>query len=110
MRERTKATQIPQRVKIAVANRDEFMNFPACVLCKRHAPIENRYAWSNAHFISRAQGGLGVVENGLTLCPKCHHAYDQTTRRAELREFFREYLEEKHMDWDEDSLYYEKGM
>jgi 5-methylcytosine-specific restriction endonuclease McrA len=66
-------------------------------------------AFSNAHFISRAQGGLGVEENILTLCPGCHRRYDQTTEREELRGFFREYLQQKYLDWDESKLYYRKG-
>jgi 5-methylcytosine-specific restriction endonuclease McrA len=108
MRQDTKARDFNLATKKAISERDSINGWPCCVYCGSAAPAP--LAWSNAHFIARSQGGLGVVENGLTLCPKCHHAYDQTTRRAELREFFREYLEEKHMDWDEDSLYYEKGM
>lgn len=113
MRKDTIARDFPRKVKEEIAERDSINDWPCCIVCGAAAPPSPNgiaIGWSNAHFISRAQGGLGVVENGVTLCPKCHHAYDQTTRRAELREFIREYLEEKHMDWDEDSLYYEKGM
>ena len=110
MRERTKATQIPTRVKIAVANRDEIMNFPACVLCKRHAPMENPYAWSNAHFISRAAGGLGIEKNIVTLCPECHRLYDHSSHRQELRRKIRDYLMSKYPgEWSASDLYYVKG-
>lgn len=30
----------------------------------------------NAHYISRAHGGLGIEKNVVTLCFKCHHNYD----------------------------------
>ena len=108
MRKDTKARDFDRNTKIAIADRDSINDWPCCVVCGAAAP--SQLAWSNAHFISRAQGGLGVVENGLTLCPRCHHDYDQTTKRAELREYLREYLESKHFDWDEENLYYEKGM
>lgn len=109
MRSDTKARAIKQKVKEAVAERDIFDGWPCCINCGQPAPTENRLAFSNAHFISRAQGGLGVEENTLTLCPGCHRRYDQTTERENLREFFREYLKSKYPDWDEAKLYYRKG-
>lgn len=48
MNRRTKALAISDKVKQAVLDRDEY-----CVWCGRQgAP--------NAHYISRAQGGLGI--------------------------------------------------
>ncbi len=84
------------------------LGWPCCVHCGAAAPAP--LAWSNAHFIARSQGGLGIPENGLTLCPECHRRYDQTTAREEMRGFFREYLQQKYPDWDETKLYYRKGM
>jgi hypothetical protein len=110
MRKDTKARDIPKKVKEAVAERDSFGGWPCCVNCGMPAPIENRLAFSNAHFISRAQGGLGVEENTLTLCPLCHSRYDRTTERPNLQEYFREYLEHHYPGWDESKLYYKKGM
>jgi hypothetical protein len=53
---------------------------------------------------------LGTTEeNILTLCPDCHHDFDQTTEREEMRAFFREYLMEHYVDWDESELVYRKG-
>ena len=97
MNRRTKALDIPQKVKRAVLDRDEH-----CVWCGRQgAP--------NAHYISRAQGGLGIEENVLTLCTECHRQYDQSTDRPIMREFFREYLKGKYPEWDESKLTYRKG-
>lgn len=104
MRKDTKARAFTEDAKTAIAERDRHEGWPCCVYCGAAAP--EKLAWSNAHFISRAQGGLGIPENGLTLCPACHRKYDQTTARREMRNFFREYLKSKHPGWDESKLYY----
>lgn len=109
MHTRTKALGITIRVKEEVADRDSFDGYPCCVLCGLPAPPYNRLAFSCAHYINRAQGGLGVERNILTLCPDCHYRYDQTTDRAILKPFFARYLKEHYPDWDEESLYYKKG-
>ncbi len=89
-------------VKLEIADRDSLEGWPCCVWCGKPAP--ETITWSNAHFIGRAQGGLGIPQNGLTLCPLCHRRYDQTTDRPKMREFFREYLREKYPDWNEEEL------
>lgn len=108
MHTRTKALGITIRVKQKVADRDSCDGHPCCILCGLPAPVNNRLAFSNAHYINRAQGGLGVEENILTLCPACHHRYDQTTDRATLKPFFRRYLKERYPEWDEAKLIYRK--
>lgn len=96
MNRRTKALDIPRKVKQKVLERDH-----CCVWCGREgAP--------NAHYISRAQGGLGIEENILTLCTECHRRYDQSEDRPIMREYFREYLQSKYPDWDESKLIYRK--
>ena len=108
MHTRTKALGITIRVKEEVADRDSFDGYPCCVLCGLPAPVNNRLAFSNAHYISRAQGGRGVEENILTLCPECHRRYDQTTDRAMLKPFFGRYLKSHYPEWDESKLVYKK--
>lgn len=94
---RTKALEIPPKVKAAVYERDG----GACVWCaKRGEP--------NAHFIPRSQGGLGIEENVLTLCWGCHMEYDQTTNRGRMRAFFKRYLKSKYPDWKESKCIYKK--
>lgn len=93
-------------VKRRIAERDSIDGWPCCVFCGAAAPEE--LVWSNAHYISRAQGGLGIEENGLTLCPICHRKYDQTTARIEMRGYFREYLQQYYEGWSEENLYYRK--
>lgn len=108
MRKDTKARDFDRKTKISIMNRDSIDGWPCCVNCGAAAPSNESPVWSNAHFISRAQGGLGVEENGLTLCPVCHRRYDQTTDRPKLREYFRKYLMEHYPNWSEEKLFYRK--
>lgn len=110
MNTRTKSLGITMAVKEAVAERDSFDGCPCCLLCGRPAPVNNRLAFSNAHYISRSQGGLGIEENIVTLCPNCHiNRYDQGEERAQIRAFLRNYLIEHYPNWNEENLIYKKG-
>lgn len=106
---RTKALEIPAEVKRAVAERDSCDGHPCCVWCGMPAPVSNPLAFSNAHYIPRSQGGLGIEENILTLDWECHLKFDQSDERSEMRGFLRGYLKSKHPDWDEKKLIYKKG-
>lgn len=105
---RTQALAIDKAVKIAVSERDSVDGHPCCVWCGRPAPTDYETAFSNAHYISRAQGGLGIEENILTLCPECHRAYDQGAERETMRAFFKEYLYCHYGAWSEDKLIFRK--
>lgn len=95
MHKRTKALSIPPEVKQAVYERDE----GSCVICGRAGS-------PNAHFIARSQGGLGIEENIVTLCPDCHRDYDNSEKRSFYRELIREHLDEFYPDiTDEDRVY-----
>ena len=108
MSERTISLGITIAVKEAVADRDSFDSWPCCLLCGTPAPVNNRLAFSNAHYISRAQGGLGREDNILTLCPGCHMRYDQTEDREKLQPYFKRYLIEHYPNWNEKNLVYKK--
>jgi 5-methylcytosine-specific restriction endonuclease McrA len=108
IRKDTKARSIPKHVKEAVAARDSFDGYPCCVACGLPAPPEKPTDFACAHFIARSQGGLGITENIISLCPRCHRRYDQSTDRAEIREYLREYLQSKHPEWCEENLIYKK--
>lgn len=103
---RSKATDIPQSVKEKVWERDNHR----CVVCG--SPI----AMPNAHYISRAKGGLGIEENIVTLCTEfspnhCHRTYDFGTKkeREEIGNIIENYLKTKYPDWDKSKLIYKKG-
>lgn len=104
----TKAHEIPLEVKKQVAERDGIEGHPCCIWCGKPAPLSNPLAFSNAHYISRGQGGLGIEENILTLCWECHLKFDQSTDRPKMKAFFREYLKTKYSEWEEEKLVYKK--
>jgi len=104
---RSRACDISWKVKWEVFERDE----GRCVLCQRRES-----ALPNAHYISRAHGGLGIPENIVTLCTgfgeeNCHYRYDNGTReeREAMRGRIRAYLMSKYPLWDEEKLRYRKG-
>lgn len=97
--ERSRACDIPQAVKRAVWARDR----GRCILCG------NKAAMPSAHFISRAEGGLGIEQNIVTLCGECHDEYDKTTHRKAIRDEIRQYLITKYgEEWKEENLYYKR--
>lgn len=75
MHKRTKACDIPQKVKERVWERDQHR----CVVCG------SPNAFPNAHILSRAKGGKGVETNIVTLCGyagnDCHRRYDNGSKR-----------------------------
>lgn len=96
---RSKACDITQAVKQAVWERDG----ERCIICG------SPYAMPNAHYISRAHGGLGIEQNIVTLCQTCHHTYDNTSQRPFYREAIKAYLRGKYgAEWDEEKLVYNK--
>lgn len=97
MNNRTKALQIPPKVKRIVYERDG----GRCIICG--APGN-----PDAHYISRAQGGLGIEENVATLCWRCHRIYDQTPKRETYRRIIADYLKDCYPHWDESQLMYRK--
>lgn len=96
---RAKALAISPETKAAVWKRDG-----RCVYCG------SPNGRPNAHYIPRSLGGLGIEQNILTLCFRCHREYDEGTReqREGMREFFSEYLMTKYPEWDETKLIYHK--
>ena len=73
---RTKATDIPKRVKDAVWERDG----GRCVICKYYP------ANPTCHILSRAHSGMGIETNIVTLCNEHHRLFDSGTR--EQREHY----------------------
>lgn len=95
---RSKATDIPQKVKKVVWARDG----GRCVICG------SSQAMPNAHYISRAHGGRGVPKNIVTLCADCHRRYDNSVERDAIGARIREYLQKCYPNWDENEVVYDK--
>ena len=94
---RTKALAIKPEVKQRVYERDG----GCCVICGAQGNPE-------AHYISRAHGGLGIEQNIVTLCRRCHHDYDQTTKRNGYGVIIADYLRSQYPGWDPVDLIYRK--
>lgn len=100
MRRQTRFTAVQPATWKRVYERDN----GACVLCGRSGILQA------AHYIGRAQGGLGREKNLVMLCADCHRRYDQSAEREEIRAELREYLQGLYSDWCESDLVYKKGM
>ncbi|GHU51701.1 hypothetical protein AGMMS49975_05980 [Clostridia bacterium] len=98
MSDRRKSTDISTKSRIAVHDRDGY----SCVYCGR-----SDWGIELAHYISRAQGGLGIPQNLVSLCVKCHREYDGAERN-EIKPFLENYLMSAYPDWNESKLYYRK--
>ena len=98
---RSKACDISQKVKKIVWERDNY----CCIICG------NPYAMPNSHYITRAQGGLGIKENIVTMCLDCHNAYDNgndTDRKKDIKNKIEKHLSSLYKDWNKENLIYRK--
>lgn len=100
---RSKATDIPYKVKELVWQRDNY----SCIYCGK----TGYGVMPNAHFIPRSKGGLGIEQNVITLCQDCHHNYDFGGKdiSSTYRKYIRNYLSEKYEDWKEENLIYKRS-
>lgn len=99
MNKRTRAVSIPTKTKREVEERDHCQ----CIFCGKPGRGE-------AHFISRAQGGLGIKENLITVCRACHDQLDNSTKRKEMLRVAEDYLKAAYPYWNRDLLIYQKGI
>lgn len=95
---RSKACDISQAVKKAVWERDG----GRCIICG------TCNAMPNSHYIRRSKGGLGIEQNVVTMCQRCHMMYDQSIDRDAIRSYTEKYLRSKYPDWNPDKLVYKK--
>lgn len=108
MHKETKATAIPERVKDAVRERDG----GRCILC-------GRPGGPHCHVVRRSAGGMGVEQNIVTLCPRCHYTFDEGLfiqelkplgfdSREGIREFIYGYMVERYPGWTPGNVAYRK--
>lgn len=101
MSKRSKACDISSKVKEAVWNRDS----QKCIYCGKWVPK----TYANAHFIKRSQGGLGIEENIVTLCPECHYQEDYGLNTKLYEDYIETYLKGIYgANWDKSKLIYKK--
>ena len=96
---RAKACQISGKTKRLVYERDDGL----CVVCGQPGLPE-------AHYIPRSKGGLGIEQNVVCLCRRCHDRFDQGTGDVTnvIGERIRSYLQSQYDGWTEDDLVYKK--
>ena len=98
MSKRSHACEISQKTKKVVWDRDN----NRCVYCGKYVPM----ACANAHFIKRSQGGLGIPENIVTLCPECHYQEDHGLN---TQLYIEKYLKNVYgLNWNKEKLIYKK--
>ena len=97
MNNRTKATSIPKKVREEVYARDK-----GCIICGSTSNL------TIAHFISRAQSGLGIKENVVTLCILCHHEMDNGKNSLEIKARVKKYLNDLYPDFTDEMRIYDK--
>ena len=95
---RAKACDISKKVKDIVWERDNHQ----CIICGSFE------AMPNSHFIRRSQGGLGIEENIVTMCQRCHREYDQGEGRRAIEAQTEAYLRSKYPNWAKENLIYKK--
>lgn len=63
----------------------------------------------NAHYIKRSQGGLGIKENVVTLCPECHFQEDFGLNSKLYEKKIENYLKGIYgANWSKENLIYKK--
>lgn len=97
MHRRTRACAISKKTKEIVYKRDE----GCCIFCGASGLPE-------AHVVPRSHGGLGVPENIVTVCRKCHDKLDNSTDRQRMLQVAAEHLGRFYPNWNEKNLIYDK--
>ena len=83
---RTKAVDISKKVRKQVLERD----LHRCIFCGRYEAL------TMAHIIPRSQGGLGIPENLVTACSKCHALIDHTSDREVMLAYAQKHVDKLH--------------
>lgn len=100
MSKRSKACEISKKVKEKVWKRDN----EHCIICGKWVPV----SCANAHYIKRSQGGLGIEQNIVTMCPECHYEEDHGQDTQLYEDKIKIYLRTKYKDWKIENLIYKK--
>lgn len=98
MHRMTKATAISPAVKAAVMARDG----GCCIFC--HCPGD-----PVSHVVRRSQGGMGIEQNIVTACPRCHREQDEGKNREAMYCRAVSYLKGFYPDWNRKDMIYKKG-
>ena len=114
MSKRSIACNITPRVREIVKKRDR-----GCIFCQceYHMPPDyddifliSLNSYQIMHFVPRSQGGLGAPENLAMGCVYHHDMMDNGSggRRAEMMQFFEDYLRKHYPGWKKEDQIYRK--
>ena len=108
MHERTKKLQFDAKARQAIADRDGW-----CIFCQigYKMPKEPCQTTDIMHIVGRAQGGLGIEQNGVLGCRHHHMMMDNGNGgdREAMQEYIEKYMKRFYPDWSREALYYRKG-
>lgn len=93
---RTKATDVSNKVRKIVKERDKW-----CIFC-------GKTGHQMCHVRPRSKGGLGIEQNIVYGCVHCHTLLDQSSRREEMVQYALDYLECFYPDFDDKERYFDK--
>ena len=96
----TKETEISKNVKMTVWKRDNHR----CIFCQKEVSWE----YANSQYIKRSKLGMGIPENLMTNCERCHNLFEESIYREKMKEFAKNYLMSKYDYWNEEMLVYKK--
>lgn len=96
----TEATDIPTALKKKVWERDKHR----CIFCGTLVP----WNLANSHYIKRSQLGLGIEQNIMTNCERCHELFERSTKRKQMKEQAKQYFISLYPSWNEKKLKFSK--
>ena len=106
-----KAREFSEKSRKEIYYRDNMQ----CIFCRKGYRMEgatwlDREILSVMHYIPRSKNGLGIPQNGAVGCQHHHHMLDNGNQgvREEMLGMFREYLQSRYDDWNEEELVYNK--
>ena len=94
---RAKYAAISPQVKKIVEERDGGL----CIIC-------GTIGFPTAHVVNRSQGGLGIEQNIVTLCPCCHAEMDNGKDGRIFRITCEAYLKGMYPGWSKEKVKYDK--
>lgn len=107
MKQRTKCLQFSTKVRNIIKERDG-----GCIFCQIgfKMPKYTLPATDIMHIVSRAQGGLGIEQNGVLGCRYHHMMMDNGNHgeRDEMMNYIASYMKRKYPGWSKENLYYRK--
>ena len=109
LKKRTKATQFDKTTREAIAIRDGMM----CIFCKMGYKMPDKaniggMIFDTMHIVGKAQGGRGIMENGVLGCRYHHNMLDASLNRNEMMAMIDEYMKELYPNWNREDLVYDK--